>query len=422
MSAQSLTQAQPCLDSLDAAREHVVSRALTPSSTGTVGLELEFHLVDSRRPDSRVGWSRLMDLLGALRPLPAGSKVTVEPGGQVELSTPPYDGVGAAVRALELDVAALTDVLAGEGLLLAALGADPARAVRRINPGDRYVAMEQHFAALGATEPGMAMMCATAALQVNLDAGPASGWAARVGLSAPPGPGAGGDLGLLTAGGRQGLGVAVDAPAGLGAASTGRGAGRCSTAASRRHSWARYALVRASDARPRPRTGSMSPVTRRVPFAAWVTGAAPLAERRPTAADLDLPPHHAVPAGAAARLPRDALPRRRARRGGGRRLAGLVTTLLDDPRPRPSPAEACRAGYRRLEHRRPRRAAATRSSRRAAARCAEVAAARCPHDLRRRGRAPTPNWSTPAGARATSCAKRAAQTGPLAVLEEEAHA
>ncbi len=42
--------------------------------------------------------------------------------------------------------------------------------------------MEQHFDALGFAGSGMEMMTATAALQVNLDAGPASAWQERLGL------------------------------------------------------------------------------------------------------------------------------------------------------------------------------------------------------------------------------------------------
>ncbi len=216
MSAQSITAVEPCLDSLDSAREHVMSRALRSSATGTVGLELEFHVVDSARPAVRVAWARLMDLLGALRPLPAGSRVTVEPGGQVELSTAPYDGVDAAVRALEQDAAALAGALADAGLGMAALGADPAREVRRMSPGGRYVAMERHFASIGAGEPGLAMMCATAALQINLDAGPEAGWPARVGLLHRLGPVlvAMSACSPLVAG--QASGMAVDAATGLG--------------------------------------------------------------------------------------------------------------------------------------------------------------------------------------------------------------
>ena len=42
--------------------------------------------------------------------------------------------------------------------------------------------MEQHFDALGCAGAGKEMMTATAALQVNLDAGPAAGWSERLSL------------------------------------------------------------------------------------------------------------------------------------------------------------------------------------------------------------------------------------------------
>ena len=66
------------------------------------------------------------------------------------------------------------------GLGLAHAGADPLRPSRRVNPRPRYRAMEQHFAATGRAAPGAVMMNSTAALQVNLQAGPGaagpSGW------------------------------------------------------------------------------------------------------------------------------------------------------------------------------------------------------------------------------------------------------
>jgi len=40
--------------------------------------------------------------------------------------------------------------------------------------------MERHFDALGCGVPGRAMMSATAALQVNVDAGPRDAWATRL--------------------------------------------------------------------------------------------------------------------------------------------------------------------------------------------------------------------------------------------------
>ena len=70
--------------SLDAAVERVTSAALSPGPVGRVGLELEGHLVDLDRPQRRVPWARLTAVLAAVGPLPGGSRVTVEPGGQVE--------------------------------------------------------------------------------------------------------------------------------------------------------------------------------------------------------------------------------------------------------------------------------------------------------------------------------------------------
>ena len=66
------------------------------------------------------------------------------------------------------------------GFGTAPLGTDPARPLQRVNPGARYVAMERHLTALGQGDAGRAMMAGTAALQVNLDAGPESGWARRL--------------------------------------------------------------------------------------------------------------------------------------------------------------------------------------------------------------------------------------------------
>lgn len=168
--------------------EYVAAAALTPSTIGPVGLELEAHLVDLARPVERVGWQRIQDLIAALPPLPGDSAVTVEPGGAIELSGPPLPDVARAVTALRADRAVLGRVLAQRGLGMAALGTDPLRPPGRVNPGSRYAAMEQHFAALGCGAPGSAMMTSTAALQVNLEAGPESGWQERVALAHRLGP------------------------------------------------------------------------------------------------------------------------------------------------------------------------------------------------------------------------------------------
>jgi ergothioneine biosynthesis glutamate--cysteine ligase EgtA len=166
--------------SLDEARAHIVAGALSPSSIGTVGLELEMHLVDLTRPAERISWDRLTALVAALPAMPSGSAVTLEPGGQVELSTLPMPDVTTAVAALDADRRALTAAFAPERLGLASLGADPGRPVQRLNPKSRYVGMEAHFRATGSGDAGRSMMCSTAALQINVEAGPAAKLPIRV--------------------------------------------------------------------------------------------------------------------------------------------------------------------------------------------------------------------------------------------------
>ncbi len=164
---------------LGAAREHLVTSALRAGPVGAVGLELERHVLDAGEPLVRPAWSRVSGAVDGLH-LPGGSRVTLEPGGQVEVSTAPSPGVADAVTALQRDVAVVDDALAGAGLVAVAVGADPARAPRRTNPGSRYAAMEAYFAVAGHGRDGAAMMCSTAALQVNLDAGPPQRWAQRL--------------------------------------------------------------------------------------------------------------------------------------------------------------------------------------------------------------------------------------------------
>ncbi|OOK72687.1 glutamate-cysteine ligase 2 family protein [Mycobacterium kansasii] len=112
-----------------------------------MGLELEAHCYDPADPFRRPGWDEITDVLDWVSPLPGGSAVSVEPGGAVELSGPPCDGVVAAIDAMNRDQAVLRPAFADAGLGLVFLGADPLRPTKRINPGPRYRAMEQFFAA-----------------------------------------------------------------------------------------------------------------------------------------------------------------------------------------------------------------------------------------------------------------------------------
>jgi len=100
--------------------------------------------------------------------------------------------------AIICSISCLGETHLGEQRLgLAHVGADPLRPPRRINPRSRYAAMQDHLQATGQAAPGAAMMCSTAALQVNLQAGPASAWRARVGLAHQLGPDARRAVGVL---------------------------------------------------------------------------------------------------------------------------------------------------------------------------------------------------------------------------------
>jgi glutamate--cysteine ligase len=272
------------LPDLDAARAHVAATALRSTPPGPVGLELESHLVDLGAPAVRVPWHRVTAAVAALPPLPGSSRVTLEPGGQVELSGPPLPDVAAAVSALRADNGVVRAGLRAAGLGLAPVGTDPCRPARRVSPGPRYVAMEQHFADVGCLPAGAAMMSSTASLQVNLEAGPASGWVERVALAHALGPVlvavsacspmlAGRETGWRSS--RQHVWGEVDQ------ARCGPLLGRDPPAAE----WAEYALA-APVMLVRDSSGGITPVRGRTSFAEWVTGGGP-GRRRPTSADLD---------------------------------------------------------------------------------------------------------------------------------------
>lgn len=145
-----------------------------------LGAELEWVVQHSGNPHRPLQAPHLADALGAhaphslvsdspQKPLPHGSTVTVEPGGQLEISSPPCSSLTELIATVEGDIAALTTLLAPADLVLTGVGADPHRPSRRLVDIPRYVAMETAFDRIGPM--GRAMMCCTAAVQVCLDAG-----------------------------------------------------------------------------------------------------------------------------------------------------------------------------------------------------------------------------------------------------------
>lgn len=162
--------------------------ALAESAIGAIGLEIESHLVDLDHVADPVPWERVEAIAAAVGRVAPSTAVTVEPGGQIELSGPPDAGVGPAVARLRYESTGARLALAECRLGLAHAGADPARPSLRVNPRPRYRAMEQHFAATGRAPAGRVMMNSTAALQVNLQAGPMGEWPARVARAYRLGP------------------------------------------------------------------------------------------------------------------------------------------------------------------------------------------------------------------------------------------
>ncbi|WP_432497536.1 glutamate-cysteine ligase family protein [Kineococcus gypseus] len=275
---------------VDAVHEHVRAGALRAGPTGTVGLELERHAVDLRAPGRRVPWERLTGALRGLAP-PAGSRVTLEPGGQVELSTAPLPGVAAAVAALHRDAACVDAALAAEGVALVGTGTDPARPPARVHPGSRYAAMAAHFDAVGHGADGAAMMCSTASLQVNLDAGPAHRWAQRLAHLHR----------LLPVLAALGACSPLLAGRGTGARSARQGVwqrlepGRCARPAGRTGGpdpageWADFALsAPVMLVRDGGDDAPCRPVLEPVRLADWVAGRRRLHGRAPTAADVEV--------------------------------------------------------------------------------------------------------------------------------------
>jgi glutamate--cysteine ligase len=150
---------------LDAVYEHVSGVCFRTGRPGLVGAETEWFVVDRRDPARHVPVWRLRAVLEAAGPPPRGSRITYEPGGQLELSSLPLPGIAAAHAALAEDVAHVGRHLAREGLALDGRGTDARPALFQLDEG-RYRCMRAYFG-----EPGLAMMCGTASLQVCLDIG-----------------------------------------------------------------------------------------------------------------------------------------------------------------------------------------------------------------------------------------------------------
>jgi ergothioneine biosynthesis glutamate--cysteine ligase EgtA len=171
--------------------EHIHGICLKTGPPRRVGVELEWLVRDARDPALPVPAERIAMAVSAFGAsaadngvrhrapalpsssapglLPSGAFLTAEPGGQLELSSLPADSLADCVLVTADDLAALRASAADAGLKLAGVGLDPFRTPRRILNLPRYAAMEAYFDRGGPW--GRQMMCATASVQVCLDAG-----------------------------------------------------------------------------------------------------------------------------------------------------------------------------------------------------------------------------------------------------------
>ncbi|MFJ5259899.1 ergothioneine biosynthesis glutamate--cysteine ligase EgtA [Streptomyces sp. NPDC088387] len=135
----------------------------------TVGVEVEWLVHGLRSPQLPVTPEQLAAAYAALRNLPLRSALTTEPGGQLELSSPPAASLMECIGTVSADLDTVRAQLREHGLGLAGFGHDPWHPPRRFLHEPRYDAMER---CLDRTGPaGRAMMCSSASVQVCLDAG-----------------------------------------------------------------------------------------------------------------------------------------------------------------------------------------------------------------------------------------------------------
>jgi glutamate--cysteine ligase len=402
--------------------------ALTDSAVGTVGLELETHLVNLDAVAEPVTWSQVETVTNVLREADIRSAVTVEPGGQVELSGPPATGIAAAVRDLGLDARSVREALADHGLGVAYVGADPLRPSRRVNPRPRYRAMEQHFRATGRGDAGAVMMNSTAALQVNLQAGREQQWPQRVAQAHRIGPtmvaiSANSPLlrGELTGwkSARQRAWSGLDERACGPVPGCADPVAAPATEPNPAEAWARYAMLAPVAFVQCPGGDEVLAVGKPVSFEEWARGDVRLGNRAPTAADLDT---HLTTLFPPVRL-RGYLELRyldTVAPWWWPAIATVVTTLMDDPAAADAAAEA-------TEETAPLWTEAARDGladgklAKSAARCVAIAASHAPAelcsavadlaDLVESGRCP-----------GDLLAERVEQVGPAAAFEELAHA
>lgn len=168
--------------------DHLRATACAPSAAGSarVGVEQEWHTFALADPDRHLHPDEVLAAAEAHVALPHGSRITVEPGGQVEISTPPADPWWGCLTDMRVDGAELRRRLLAAGIVAVAAGIDPFRPPSRTLSQPRYDAMQAYFDRQG--PEGRRMMSSCASIQVNVDSGDAASFARRWQVAHQTGP------------------------------------------------------------------------------------------------------------------------------------------------------------------------------------------------------------------------------------------
>ncbi len=120
---------------------------------------------------TRDGWRSTGSDKGAPKyTLSGGGTITLEPGGQVEYSSPPFASPSLLIDDLQRVGSRLVSSAASHGVALMAVGIDPFNDIAQVPlqlTSERYARMDAYFASIGPS--GARMMRQTAALQISID-------------------------------------------------------------------------------------------------------------------------------------------------------------------------------------------------------------------------------------------------------------
>lgn len=156
---------------LGAEVEFIPVESLTGRRCGLESGEVPGSLPFLRRYGSGQGWAESRTSKGTpCFTLPDAGRLTFEPGGQLEYSSPPCRTAGDLLAQLRSVLFPLRSAAANAGIDLLAIGLDPfntAEQAPMLVEATRYERMAEYLALLG--PDGARMMRQTAAFQLNLD-------------------------------------------------------------------------------------------------------------------------------------------------------------------------------------------------------------------------------------------------------------